>query len=292
MTLSALMAVYSKESPDFLRQCLASLAAQTRLADEIVIVLDGPVGKSLEEAIASFRSSLPIALVGLTANVGLGAALRIGLSQCQGKFVARMDSDDLSLPWRFEKQLDFLESHPAVDVVGGAIAEFEEDWSAPHSIRSLPASGKDLLCFAKTRNPLNHMTVMFRKDAVLAAGSYQSCKGFEDYHLWARMLLNGSSLHNLADILVLARCGNGMLSRRGGFAYFMQEMKVQRRLLAMGFLNDFEFTRNVVVRGPLRLVPNAVRSLLYQLFLRDATAIHLDQVELVHAFKQSQTAKA
>lgn len=286
MTLSVLMAVYSKESPEFLRQCLASLAAQTRPADEIVIVQDGPIGKSLEESIDSFKSNLPILLVALPVNVGLGAALRMGLSQCQGKFVARMDSDDLSLPWRFERQLDLLESHPAVDVVGSAIAEFEEDWSAPHSIRSMPATGKDLLCFAKIRNPLNHMTVMFRKNAVLAAGSYQSCKGFEDYHLWARMLLDGYSLHNLAEVLVLARCGNGMLSRRGGLAYFMQEMKVQRQLLAIGFLNGFEFTRNVMVRGPLRLVPNAVRSLFYQLFLREATAIRLDRVELPSALKQ------
>jgi glycosyltransferase involved in cell wall biosynthesis len=274
------MAVYGKESPAFLRDSLASLGAQTRLADEIVIVQDGPLGKPLEETIASFQSSLPIVLVGLPVNVGLGAALRMGLSQCRGKFVARMDSDDLSLPWRFEKQLDFLQRHTGVDVVGSAIAEFEENWSEPRFIRRLPAAGEELLRFAKIRNPLNHMTVMFRRNAVLAAGSYQSCKGFEDYHLWVRMLLRGSSLHNLAEILVLARCGNGMLSRRGGFVYFMQEMNVQRLLLSMGFLNVFEAARNAVIRGPVRLVPNAIRSLVYQLFLRKVAAIHLNRMVL------------
>jgi glycosyltransferase involved in cell wall biosynthesis len=287
MILSVLMAVYGRESPDFLRECLASLATQTRLADEIVIVQDGPLTRSLEETIASFQSRLPILIVKLPVNVGLGAALRLGLSRCQGRFVARMDSDDLSRPWRFEKQLDFLESHPGVDVVGSAIAEFERDCSAPRFIRSLPADGNELLRFSKMRNPLNHMTVMFRRKAVLAAGSYQSCKGFEDYHLWAKMLLRGSSLHNLADILVLARCGNGMLNRRGGFAYFMEEINAQRMLAAMRFLNDFQFARNVMMRGPVRLVPNIMRSLFYRLFLRKATVIHLSHAELPCAFKQS-----
>lgn len=269
MRLTVLMSVYHKESPAHLQRCLDSLLTQTLPADEIVIVEDGPLGEPLDAIIAGYRKCLPIVSHYLSENVGLGTALRAGLTTCRGEYVARMDSDDICAPERFRCQVAFLNDNRDVDVVGSAIEEFDEDSNTPRSIRRLPTGGRALLRFARFRNPLNHMTVMFRKTSVLAAGSYQICHGFEDYHLWARMLSHGHRLHNMEEVLVKVRCGNGMQDRRGGLAYLKQEIAFQLFLRKMGLVAASGCVRNIAVRAPIRLAPNFVRSMCYKLFLRN-----------------------
>jgi hypothetical protein len=120
------------------------------------------------------------------------------------------------------------------------------------------------------RNPLNHMTVMFKKSSVLAAGGYQSCPGFEDYHLWARMLSHGFHLQNMDEVLVYARCGDGMQGRRGGYSYLKQDINFQLFLHETGFLTPTMLLRNILLRAPIRLTPASVRSQFYKRFLRIA----------------------
>jgi glycosyltransferase involved in cell wall biosynthesis len=272
MNLSVLMSVYKKESPAFHRQCLNSLAAQTRMPDEVVIVEDGPLGEELQETLEAYKKHLPIVLVRLPANVGLGAALRAGMNECRGEYVARMDSDDICVSDRFRVQMNFLQQNPSVDVLGGTMAEFTEDCSDATRIRRLPVGGPALRRFAQSRNPMNHMTVVFRKASVVAAGNYESCQGFEDYHLWARMLMLGYRLHNMNDILVYARCGNGMHARRGGIAYLKHEVGLMLYFRELGFLGNIECAVKILLRAPCRLFPEFLRSLCYRFFLRDQLA--------------------
>jgi glycosyltransferase involved in cell wall biosynthesis len=264
-----LMPVYHKETPTNLRQCLESLAFQARPADEIVIVEDGPLGKPLNAIIAAYTRDLPIVSLPLPANIGVGPALRAGLGVCQGEYVARMDSDDICFSNRFQKQVEFLDLNRSVDVVGSAIEEFGRDPNVPCTIRIMPASGRALRRFAEHRNPLNHMTTMFRRESVVAAGSYQPCPGFEDYHLWARMLMRGQCLHNMENIFVYVRCDNGMQSRRGGFAYLKRDVAFQLILHKMGLITAPLCVRNIAMRAPFRLAPTFVRSIFYNLFLRE-----------------------
>ncbi len=268
MKLSVLMSVYRKESPEFLRQALESLAAQTVQADEVVIVKDGLVGAELEAAVDSYCSKLPIVTVQLQNNGGLGPALNVGLERCGGDLVARVDSDDICVADRFEKQLAFLKQNPDADVVGGAIAEFQSDSRKIESIRRMPCSAEGLSRMARFRNPLNHMTVMFRKASVLDAGNYQPRPGFEDYDLWARMLMRGRGLYNLEDVLVRVRCGNGMQRRRGGFGYLLEEATLQHRFLKMGFLSKRQFLLNLITRAPVRVAPISLRAAFYRRVLR------------------------
>jgi O104-antigen biosynthesis beta-1,3-galactosyltransferase len=268
MKLSVLMSVYHKEQPDFLRQSLDSLVAQSVEADEVVIVKDGPVGDSLEAVIASYKERLPIVALQLKENVGLGPALRAGLCECRGELVARMDSDDICLPERFEKQLAVLEAKPSVDVVGGAAAEFINDFRVIGAVRRLPCAAEQLKRFAKFRNPLNHMTVMFRRSAVLAVGGYRPFPGLEDYDLWARMLVRGMELRNLDEVLVLVRCGNGMIHKRGSVQYAKEEIRLYRHFLAIGFISLPEFAFNILARAPVRIMPASLRSIVYKTLLR------------------------
>lgn len=270
MRLSVLMSVYKRESPLFLREALESLAIQTVRADEVVIVKDGPVGSDLDDAIASYGRKLPIMCLQLERNEGLGPALSAGVDRCNADMIARMDADDICVRDRFEKQLAFLERNPEVDVVGGAIAEFKDDSRKVESIRRMPCDPASLGRAARRRNPLNHMTVMFRKASVLAAGSYQACPGFEDYYLWARMLMRGCSLHNLPDVLVHARCGNGMQQRRGGFSYLQAETALQHKFLAMDFVSKPQFLLNLAARLPIRVAPVSLRATFYRVALRSS----------------------
>ncbi len=82
------------------------------------------------------------------------------------------------------------------------------------------------------------------------------------------MLLNGSILHNLNEVMVLARCGNGMQRRRGGWAYLQSEALLFWHFRALGFLSTFEALRNFGIRALVRLLPAALRGDLYRLFLR------------------------
>jgi len=272
LRLSVLMSVYGKEQASNLCQCLDSLANQTLPAQEVVIVEDGPLGEPLLATIQAYRRLLPIVSLRLPINVGLGAALRAGLFACRGEYVARMDSDDICVPERFMQQMRFLEAHPEVDVVGGAIAEFKQDASAPKAIRLLPSAAAGIRRLARSRTPMNHVTVVFRKASVIRAGSYEPFRGFEDYHLWARMLTLGYHLHNLEDILVNVRCGNGMASRRGGWSYLKSEIAFQTFLRRMGLLDLAGSCWNIALRGPVRIVPNIVREFLYRSLLRSTPA--------------------
>ena len=122
---SVLMSVYAKEKPEYLRQSIESILAQTVAADEFVIVCDGPLTEELDKVLAEYENSRQdfFKIIRQKENKGLGIALNTGLSQCANSLVARMDSDDVSMPDRMERQLAvFAEKN--VDIVSGTVAEF------------------------------------------------------------------------------------------------------------------------------------------------------------------------
>lgn len=135
-------------------------------------------------------------------------------------------------------------------------------------IRSLPCQYKEILTFARKRNPMNHMAVMMRRSAVLAVGNYHLVPGAEDYELWVRLLQAGYKAENLSDILVYARTDNGMIKRRGGLSYARAALNLQKTFFKSGFLNRREYLRNCVIRVTASLIPASVRGILYQKKLR------------------------
>lgn len=267
MKFSVLMSTYIKENPEYLRLALESLKKQNLQADEIVIVKDGPLTPELDGVIDEFLSKLPIKSVALEKNGGLGNALRIGVEACNYDVIARMDTDDICRSDRFEKQIKFLQENPDIDIVGSWISEFENNPEDIYAHRILPTSHDDMIQFAKRRNPLNHMTVVYKKSAVLKAGSYMDHNLFEDYYLWIRMIVNGSRLANLPEYLVNVRAGRDMLARRSGIKYAKSELSLQRKFRQLGFLNCKDFIYNVILRVPVRVMPTRIIKLVYG-FLR------------------------
>ena len=251
MLFSVILSVYYKESSLFLIESLDSLFSQTVRPNEIILVKDGPLNSELDSVIDSYVAQYPyLKILSLATNQGLGKALNEGLKHCSHDIVARMDTDDIAKPERFEKQLAVFKKHPDIDVVGAWIDEFENDISSVRSVRKLPEHQCDILTFAKRRNPINHPVVMFRKSAVLAAGGYQHFPLFEDYYLWIRMLINGAKFYNIQESLLYFRFSPEMFKRRGGWKYAMNEFRFQWMMRKLHFISILEFIQNVfVLRG-------------------------------------------
>jgi glycosyltransferase involved in cell wall biosynthesis len=265
--LSVLMTVYEKEKAKYLRESLESIRTQILQADEVVLVKDGKLPEPLEQAISSFQQKLPLKIVPLP-KVGRCKALCTGVDTSRGELIAIMDSDDISLPHRLKSQTAVMSARPEVDAVGGAIAEFVSDPLQATRIRRMPCTHRQIAAYARRRSPINQMTVILRREAVLRAGNYRQFPGFEDWHLWNRMLQAGSRFMNLDDVLVLARVGNGMFKRRSGLQYVRNEIAFHRDMHKAEFLSSREVLRNLALRIPVRLAPERVLRTIYTRALR------------------------
>jgi glycosyltransferase involved in cell wall biosynthesis len=265
---SVLLSVYDREKPEYLNLALESIwVHQILKPSEIVVVEDGPLNRRLLQVLQDWEEKLEgiFKRVAMPKNKGLGDALNIGVEHCSFDFIARMDTDDIACKYRFQKQIQFMEKHPEIDILGGAVAEFADELSKPHSVRSLPTLHSDIVKFSKTRNPFNHPTVIYRKDAVLKAGNYQKFLGLEDYYLWVRMICNGSKCANLPDTVVFMRAGLEMLGRRGGLKYAVNDLRMQKKLREMRHISVMRFFGNVFIRVPVRLMPIQARKKVYSL---------------------------
>lgn len=262
------MSFYAKDDAKHLDQAFESLHQQHSKAGEIILVQDGKVPEPLELVVSKWEKKLPIKKIVNKKNLGLGESLRKGLEVCSSNFVARMDADDICHPDRFKVQFDFLKKNPGISVVGSWIAEFSDDVNKIDSFRRLPSNPDELYQFAKLRCPLNHPTVMYRKSDIISVGSYQPYRFQQDYHLWGRLLKSGFKIANIPAILLYMRTDLALFGRRGGLDYFRTEMAVQKDFLKIGFISRYEYLRNYIVRGGVRIIPTNVRKSIYQHLLR------------------------
>lgn len=269
---SVLMSVYKKEDPHFLRESLDSVFTQTLLPTEVVLVEDGPLTDELYEVVESFVTSYTnLRVIPLEKNMGLGNALNEGMKKCRFELIARMDTDDICFPQRFEKQISYMDSHPDVDVLGCWTEEFYEDTDGKKVITShkkFPETVWNNVKYSTKRCPVEHPAVILRKSAVMAVGGYKHCYLFEDYYLWARMFVNGSKFYNLQEPLLYFRMSDDSFKRRGGLKYAINEYHTLKEFKKIGFMSSFEFFYAVATRFPIRILPNAFRKMFYKCFLR------------------------
>jgi glycosyltransferase involved in cell wall biosynthesis len=265
---SVLMAVYGGDRGDWLSEALASLGAQTLPADEIVVVEDGPVPADVAQALDDAARTMPVQRVVLPRNLGLSGALQAGLAACRYDLVARMDSDDIAEPTRFERQVGAMRARPSLSVLGGYVAEFGTDPEQPYAIRKVPVGAREVRRVARWRSPVNHPAVMLRKDDIDRVGGYAGFIGIEDYYLWAKLLAAGMQLDNLPQVLVRQRAGAALGRRRGGWRYARTELELFRAFVRIGFLTRPQAVAGLVLRLPVRIFPDRLRSWIYRRLLR------------------------
>lgn len=268
LKFSVAMCVYGKDNPQWFDTAVDSVVNQTRKPDEIVLVVDGPVPDELAKIIKKYETIEFFKVIWLKENQGHGNARRCSLNNVSYDIVALMDADDICVPDRFEKQLEYFKDGN-IDIVGGDIAEFIGDEKNIVAYRTLPVCDSDIKSEMKTRCPLNQMTVMFKKDVYTQAGGYIDWYCDEDYYLWLRMMQNGAQFANTGTVLVNVRVGEEMYRRRGGTRYFKSEAKLQMYMLKNKIINLPTFFINVSKRLIVQLLlPNRIRGWVFKKFAR------------------------
>lgn len=267
---SVLMSVYYKERPEYLQQSMESILHQTIPTSDFVLVCDGPLTPELNAVIEKMQQQFgPVLNIHrLKENGGLGKALNAGLEQCKCELVARMDSDDVSRPDRCEKQLQVFDEHPEYSLVSGTVEEFDGDIHHVTGRRVVPETQKEILQFAKKRNPFNHPCIMYKKTAVQAVGSYQDFYLLEDYYLWIRMLQHGYLGYNIQEPLLWMRAGSAMYKRRGGWKYVESQRKLFEYMAKSRFISQTDYWIQSMVRLVEAAMPNKLRTLVFKKILR------------------------
>ena len=263
---SVSMSVYDKDDPECFREAFLSVVNQTLVPSEIVLVIDGPISIKTKDIISEFKSNyLYLKVIDLEYNLGHGNSRRVGLNECVNDIVALMDSDDYSVPNRFELQYEFLLNHPETSIVGGQIEEFIDNKEYIVSKRVVPTEDKQIVKYLKIRCPFNQMTVMFRKSDVISAGGYLDFYHNEDYYLWIRMYLKNFKFCNLPEVLVKARVNRDFYKRRGGVKYFLSEYKIQKFMYTNNIISTYRFLKNITIRFILQIVlSNGLRGFVFK----------------------------
>lgn len=267
---SVLMLVYKGEDPASFREAIQSMLDQTVLTNDFVIVCDGPLTAELDAVLDGFVSRYPdlFHIVRLPENLGVGLAGNAGLAVCRNELIAKMDSDDISLPDRCEKQLACFAADPELVVLGGVIEEFDARTGAVFSVREVPLDNEGIRRYARRRSPINNVTAMFRKPAARAAGGYRDLRRGEDYDLYLRMLIRGGYARNLPDTLVKVRVDRDTQRRRTSWAAVKGCAGIWWNAWRAGFSSLGDLVICITGQVFLAVCPGWMRQMLYQKFLR------------------------
>lgn len=268
--ISVLMSVYKNDVAENVKTAVESVINQTYRPSQVVIVVDGPVPEETMRTLDELENTYTeVEIYPLAQNVGLGNALKEGMTHCAYEIVARMDSDDIAVEDRFEKQIKLFEEDPELSIVGSNIAEFIGDKENVVSVRAVPESHEDICKYLKKRCPFNHMTVMFKKSEVEKAGGYLHWFYNEDSYLWARMYLAGCKFANIPENLVYARINEATFQRRGGYKYYKSERDLFKFMYKNKIIGWGEYQKAKAIRFVIQvLMPNSVRKYVFLKMMR------------------------
>jgi len=196
-----------------LRAAVESVLAQTFGDFEFILIDDGSTDGS--RGTLDDIDDKRIRHVDNGGNLGLIASLNRGLSLARGRYTARMDGDDLCLPERFRRQVDYLEAHPEVDMVATRVELIDE---RDHSLGTWDedarhVSPEAIRRFLPRNNSIAHPTIMARTEVIRSFGYRREQKGTEDYDLWLRWAAAGRRIHKLDEALLRHRIVSSGVTR-------------------------------------------------------------------------------
>lgn len=238
--IAVILPVYKNDKVDYISKAIESIAFQTYKDFHIYIGVDGPVDCEIDDLLKRVDEKSKVSVIWFDVNRGLACVLNDLLDICFKEgydYIARMDADDISEYDRLEKQVRFLDKHPEIDVVGGAIIEIDEDGKSRNKIIVYPESPADCKEFFARRNPHAHPAVMFRKSFFeKVPHRYRpEYRQNQDTMLWYDGFMAGTQHANLADVVLKFRITDTMFKkRRNGWAFakrqFLDRLKINRGL--------------------------------------------------------------
>ncbi|OBX06568.1 glycosyl transferase [Gallibacterium salpingitidis] len=270
MKLSVLMSVYYKENPIFFDEAFESIwFKQTVKPDQIVLVKDGPLTRELDEVINKWANILEniLKIVSLPENRGLAYALSKGLHHCKYTYIARVDTDDINAPERFERQVNFLNCHPDVDVVGTYLSEIDENGDIIKSEVKYPLHHEELFKFFSKRDPLAHPSVLFRKNFFIKAGSYSpDIPMGEDTLLWYQGFKNGCRFSNISYVGVFFRRTTNFYKRRANWKKSIILLRFRLCKINRGLNYGFKADIYAILYFLMSISPSWLKKIVYQYF--------------------------
>lgn len=266
---SVLSSVFYKENPEYLRLAIDSMINQTVVTNDYVIVKDGPLTDELNEVLDEYSKKYEwIRIVTIEKNSGLGAALNFGLKFCKNELVARMDTDDYSLPNRCEKQIKEFNKDNNLEICGTNIDEFTSDISIVESTKVMPSSMEEIKKYARRRNPFNHPTVMYKKSTVQKFGCYSEVKRGEDIELFTKMIFNGSKGYNINESLLRYRAATNQFERRSSLTDAKAVMRVIWNNYEKHYITFSDFIYVVLIQSAGVIVPKKIGKMAFNAIYR------------------------
>lgn len=267
---SVLMSVYAKVKPKELTISIQSMLDQTYKPDEFVLVWDGPVGNDLKEVVSAFSQDNPgmFTIVQLPENHGLAYALNVGINASRNELLARMDSDDYSMPDRCEKQVKAFENDKELMLLGTNIGFFEDNPCCEiPTKRSYPTDLDTIKKKLRRNDPFSHPTVMYRKKAVLSCGGYDpELRRRQDYDLFSQMVVNkGYKAANLSDKLLLFRADDDYTVRNKNRESCNNRILIQKRIYKRGDCGFVDYMYVWIAMNISKAIPNKLYEIIYRI---------------------------
>ena len=206
LDFSVLMSLYHKENPKYLDISLNSIFTQTVMPEQVVLVIDGPIGEELQSVVDKYQKHYQaLDVYPQPVNRGLSTALNIGLEKCRNEIVFRMDTDDVCYPNRFERVLAEYTKHPEMEIIGSFSTMIDEEGAEIKGMFA-PTTQEEIYRNVWTC-PFIHPTVSFKKTSLQRVGSYNPNSGprQDDYELWFRCVENGLKCMNINEPLLYYR---------------------------------------------------------------------------------------
>ncbi len=266
---SVLTTLYKNDSPEYLKQSIDSMLAQTVLTNDYVVVADGPLTKELDVVLASYAEVHNFFhVVRLSENSGLGVALREGLKRCKNDLVARLDADDLSMPTRCEKQLALFEKEPDLVIVGSDMYEFADNPEEITALKKMPSTPGQIYKYGKRRNAFNHSSVMYRKSIIEEHGSYSAMRRSQDIELFSKILFAGCKCRNINEPLIKFRCGDTRVKRKKKWTNVKSDLKIFKNNYKMGYAGFGDYMYALITQIGFFILPAKLAAYLYMKLFR------------------------
>lgn len=266
--LAVIMSVYRNDTLNYVTSSVESILNQTYSDFIFYVQYDGPIDAKVDSYLSEINDCR-IQLYKRTDNLGLARSLNDLLSIVKTmdyEYIARMDADDIAVKDRFAKQIAYLETHPNVDMVGGAINEIDGNSNDRGKITKYPLEPADCKAFFAKRNPVAHPTVMFRKSFFEKAGYHYPTDYVrnEDTRLWHEGYKHGAVIANLPDVLLNFRMTDSMFTQRRNGKEFAKSQLELRKLIARDL--GYGFMANVYAYAMylLMISPSWVLKLAYK----------------------------
>lgn len=262
------MSVYNGDNIEYVKQCVQSICAQTFSNFEVVLIDDGITKKELQEYISTISlTDSRFKIYRNKINSGLAVSMNNAIKEAKGKYYARMDADDLMYPDRLQKQYDFLERNPEVDIVGSFYVEINDQKEILNKV-TLPVEHKKMIETFPRRNPLAHVSVMMRKKFLEKSGLYPvNTYTDEDTLMWLNGIKNGATLANIPEYLLKVRVSNNFYKRRGGYQKAIGDLENRLLIIRELKLSKLNYTY-VVLRFLFQLNPFSKLTYLGYKYLR------------------------